>query len=143
MAMASLTYFSDAGFGSFVDKTLLPYTDTNEAKLQRPCADKNEPCQPAFGFQHVLSLTKDGEMFSKMVAQQHISGNLDPPEGSLDAIMQVAVCVVRLRTLHITCIRGTNLFWQPYYLLMRTASSTLCTKECELYVMLSETCLNP
>ncbi|KAK9969063.1 hypothetical protein ABG768_027273 [Culter alburnus] len=81
------------GFGSFVDKTLLPYTDTNEAKLQRPCADKNEPCQPAFGFQHVLSLTQDGSKFRDMVAKQHISGNLDPPEGSLDAIMQAAVCM--------------------------------------------------
>uniref|UniRef100_A0A8C2DD52 Integrin beta n=1 Tax=Cyprinus carpio TaxID=7962 RepID=A0A8C2DD52_CYPCA len=81
------------GFGSFVDKTLLPYTDTNEAKLKRPCSDKNEPCQPAFGFQHVLPLTKDGDKFKSMVAEQHISGNLDPPEGSLDAIMQAAVCV--------------------------------------------------
>ncbi|XP_059418463.1 integrin beta-2 [Carassius carassius] len=81
------------GFGSFVDKTLLPYTDTNEAKLQRPCSDKNDPCQPAFGFQHVLSLTDDGNRFKTMVAEQHISGNLDPPEGSLDAIMQAAVCV--------------------------------------------------
>lgn len=112
--MASLTNFSDAGFGSFVDKTLLPYTDTNEAKLQRPCADKNEPCQPAFGFQHVLSLTQDGSKFRDMVAKQHISGNLDPPEGSLDAIMQAAVCMVRLRTLHTTCISSTNLFWQPH-----------------------------
>lgn len=81
------------GFGSFVDKTLLPFTDTNEAKLQRPCMDKNEPCQPAFGFQHVLSLTADGNKFKNMVDKQHISGNLDPPEGSLDAIMQAAVCL--------------------------------------------------
>lgn len=102
MATASLTNFPDAGFGSFVDKTLLPYTDTNEAKLQRPCPNKNEPCQPAFGFQHVLSLTRDGNRFKNMVDTQHISGNLDPPEGSLDAIMQAAVCVVRLKTFHST-----------------------------------------
>ncbi|XP_056611668.1 integrin beta-2-like isoform X1 [Triplophysa dalaica] len=81
------------GFGAFVDKTLLPFTDTNEVKLQRPCPDKNEPCQPAFGFEHVLSLTADGKKFKKMVAKQHISGNLDAPEGSLDAIMQAAVCM--------------------------------------------------
>ncbi|XP_056092875.1 integrin beta-2 [Rhinichthys klamathensis goyatoka] len=81
------------GFGSFVDKTVLPYTDTNEAKLKQPCPTKDEPCQPAFGFQHVLSLTKEGETFKKMVDKQDISGNLDPPEGSLDAIMQAAVCV--------------------------------------------------
>ncbi|XP_067300549.1 integrin beta-2 [Pseudorasbora parva] len=88
-----ITNTAKIGFGSFVDKTLLPYTDTNEAKLKRPCADKNEPCQPAFGFHHVLSLTKDEKQFKDMVANQHISGNLDPPEGSLDAIMQVAACV--------------------------------------------------
>ncbi|XP_052004080.1 integrin beta-2 [Xyrauchen texanus] len=80
------------GFGSFVDKTLLPFTDTNVDKLKRPCPDKNVPCQPAFGFQHVLSLTKNGDQFKDMVAKQNISGNLDPPEGSLDAIMQAAVC---------------------------------------------------
>uniref|UniRef100_A0A672KCU3 Integrin beta n=1 Tax=Sinocyclocheilus grahami TaxID=75366 RepID=A0A672KCU3_SINGR len=91
--LTKITGNARIGFGSFVDKTLLPYTDTNEAKLQQPCSDKNEPCQPAFGFQHVLSLTKDGNRFRDMVARQHISGNLDPPEGSLDAIMQVAVCM--------------------------------------------------
>jgi len=102
MAMASLTNFPDAGFGSFVDKTVLPYTDTNEAKLKQPCQNKDEPCQPAFGFQHVLPLTKDGSTFETMVNRQFISGNLDPPEGSLDAIMQAAVCVVRLKTFHTT-----------------------------------------
>ncbi|XP_077071783.1 integrin beta-2 [Siphateles boraxobius] len=88
-----ITRSARIGFGSFVDKTLLPYTDTNEAKLQQPCPIKNEPCQPAFGFQHVLRLTTDGNKFKDMVDRQHISGNLDPPEGSLDAIMQAAVCV--------------------------------------------------
>ncbi|KAA0715491.1 Integrin beta-2 [Triplophysa tibetana] len=34
----------------------------------------------------------DGNKFKDMVAKQHISGNLDAPEGSLDAIMQAAVC---------------------------------------------------
>ncbi|XP_056321847.1 integrin beta-2 [Danio aesculapii] len=91
--LTTITGFARIGFGSFVDKTLLPYTDTNEAKLKHPCSDKNEPCQPAFGFQHVLSLTANGNEFKNLVNQQHISGNLDPPEGSLDAIMQAAVCL--------------------------------------------------
>ncbi|XP_051566065.1 integrin beta-2-like [Myxocyprinus asiaticus] len=90
--LTKITGNARIGFGSFVDKTLLPFTDTNVDKLQRPCPDKNEPCQPAFGFQHVLSLTKNGDRFKTMVARQNISGNLDPPEGSLDAIMQAAVC---------------------------------------------------
>ncbi|TRY99864.1 hypothetical protein DNTS_016960, partial [Danionella cerebrum] len=63
------------------------------AKLKHPCPDKKEQCQPAFGFQHVLPLTADERKFEDMVSKQHISGNLDPPEGSLDAIMQAAVCV--------------------------------------------------
>nr|XP_055070808.1 integrin beta-2 [Misgurnus anguillicaudatus]XP_055070809.1 integrin beta-2 [Misgurnus anguillicaudatus]XP_055070810.1 integrin beta-2 [Misgurnus anguillicaudatus] len=91
--LRKITRNARIGFGSFVDKTLLPFTDTNEEKLQRPCPDKNERCQPAFGFQHVLPLTSDGDTFKNMVAKQQISGNLDPPEGSLDAIMQAAVCV--------------------------------------------------
>ncbi|XP_030641735.1 integrin beta-2 [Chanos chanos] len=80
------------GFGSFVDKTVLPFTDTNEEKLRRPCPEKEGSCQAAFGYKHVLSLTDSTATFSTMVSQQQISGNLDTPEGSLDAIMQAAVC---------------------------------------------------
>ncbi|MCI4378656.1 hypothetical protein PGIGA_G00218320 [Pangasianodon gigas] len=81
------------GFGSFVDKTLLPFTDTTEEKLKKPCPAKALECQPAFGYQHVLSLTKDEKQFTEMVSRQKISGNLDTPEGGLDAIMQVVTCV--------------------------------------------------
>ena len=81
------------GFGAFVDKTVLPYTDTNEIKLQTPCQDKN--CQAAFGYRHVLSLTPSEEEFKQKVKTQLISGNLDSPEGGLDAMMQAAVCGVR------------------------------------------------
>lgn len=85
-----------AGFGSFVDKTVLPFTDTSEEKLKKPCPASEVKCQPAFGFQHVLSLTQDVKRFNDMVSQQNISGNLDIPEGGLDAMMQVIACVVRL-----------------------------------------------
>lgn len=81
------------GFGAFVDKTVLPYTNTNEKKLQMPCEDKD--CQPAFGYRHVLSLTPSEREFREKVETQLISGNLDSPEGGLDAMMQAAVCGVR------------------------------------------------
>lgn len=81
------------GFGAFVDKTVLPYTNTNKKKLERPCEDEN--CQPAFGYRHVLSLTPSEREFKEKVKTQLISGNLDPPEGGLDAMMQAAVCGVR------------------------------------------------
>ncbi|XP_035379481.1 integrin beta-2 isoform X2 [Electrophorus electricus] len=91
--LKSITGHARIGFGSFVDKTLLPFTDTNEEKLKKPCPPKEKDCQPAFGFQHVLNLTEDAELFTTMVSKQNISGNLDTPEGSLDAIMQAVTCV--------------------------------------------------
>ncbi|XP_036425194.1 integrin beta-2 [Colossoma macropomum] len=91
--LKKITGSARIGFGSFVDKTLLPFTDTNEEKLQKPCPREETQCEPAFGYKHVLSLTDDGESFRKMVSLQRISGNLDTPEGSLDAIMQAVTCV--------------------------------------------------
>lgn len=83
------------GFGAFVDKTVLPYTNTNKEKLEKPCDENEQYCQAAFGYRHVLSLTSDINEFNSEVKKQFISGNLDSPEGSLDAMMQAAVCAVR------------------------------------------------
>lgn len=83
-----------AGFGTFVDKTVLPFTNTNEKKLEKPCDKKEKYCQPAFGYRHVLSMTADETRFKREVKKQNISGNLDSPEGSLDAMMQAVVCGV-------------------------------------------------
>ncbi|CAL8267474.1 unnamed protein product [Lota lota] len=91
-ALKSITEHAQIGFGAFVDKTVLPFTNTNKKKLEKPC-DKKEPnCQPAFGYRHVLSMTANEVEFNQEVKKQNISGNLDPPEGSLDAMMQAAVC---------------------------------------------------
>lgn len=88
-----LGFFSFKGFGSFVEKTVMPYISTTPAKLLNPCTgDKN--CTSPFSYKNVLKLTSDGERFNTLVGQQHISGNLDSPEGGFDAIMQVAVCGV-------------------------------------------------
>lgn len=84
-----------SGFGAFVDKTVLPYTNTNPEKLRKPCDDIDGECQAAFGYRHVLSLTPSEENFKNKVEEQFISGNLDSPEGSLDAMMQATVCGVR------------------------------------------------
>ncbi|XP_066544624.1 integrin beta-2-like [Amia ocellicauda] len=92
LALKKITPNAAIGFGSFVDKTVLPYTNTNPEKLQKPCPVEETQCQAAFGFKHVLSLTNNENMFNTEVSKQYISGNLDPPEGGLDAIMQAAVC---------------------------------------------------
>ncbi|XP_061647887.1 integrin beta-2 isoform X1 [Phyllopteryx taeniolatus] len=90
-ALKNITAHAQIGFGAFVDKTVLPYTNTNKNKLQKPC-DENYQCQATFGYRHVLSMTPRIEEFKEKVREQLISGNLDSPEGSLDAMMQSAVC---------------------------------------------------
>ncbi|XP_049978042.1 integrin beta-1 [Alexandromys fortis] len=79
------------GFGSFVEKTVMPYISTTPAKLRNPCTSEQN-CTSPFSYKNVLSLTNRGEVFNELVGQQRISGNLDSPEGGFDAIMQVAVC---------------------------------------------------
>lgn len=85
------------GFGSFVDKTVLPFVSTVPSKLHHPCPNRLERCQPPFSFHHVLSLTGDAQAFEREVGRQNVSGNLDSPEGGFDAILQAALCQVRKR----------------------------------------------
>ncbi|XP_066573808.1 integrin beta-1 isoform X2 [Amia ocellicauda] len=89
--MSKITSDFRIGFGSFVEKTVMPYISTTPAKLLNPCTgDQN--CTSPFSYKNVLRLTSDGNQFNTLVGQQQISGNLDSPEGGFDAIMQVAVC---------------------------------------------------
>lgn len=83
-----------AGFGAFVDKTMLPYVNMVPSKRKNPCQDPKENCQSAFSFQHVLPLTENASEFESRVSQQGISANLDYAEGGFDAIMQAAICKV-------------------------------------------------
>ncbi|KAG9349430.1 hypothetical protein JZ751_027873 [Albula glossodonta] len=92
ITLRKITSHARIGFGSFVDKTVLPFTNTNPDKLKKPCPETENQCQPAFGYKHVLSLTSNQDDFNLKVSEQFISGNLDSPEGGLDAIMQTAVC---------------------------------------------------
>uniref|UniRef100_A0A8D3BXG2 Integrin beta n=1 Tax=Scophthalmus maximus TaxID=52904 RepID=A0A8D3BXG2_SCOMX len=91
LEMSKITSDFRIGFGSFVEKTVMPYISTTPAKLLNPCTgDQN--CTSPFSYKNVLKLTSDGKKFNILVGQQQISGNLDSPEGGFDAIMQVAVC---------------------------------------------------
>uniref|UniRef100_UPI0037E938FA integrin beta-2 isoform X2 n=1 Tax=Semicossyphus pulcher TaxID=241346 RepID=UPI0037E938FA len=92
VALEKITDHGRIGFGAFVDKTVLPYTNTNEQKLQKPCDEDDQQCQAAFGYRHVLNMTPSAKEFTRKVTEQFISGNLDTPEGSLDAMMQATVC---------------------------------------------------
>lgn len=91
-ALNEITESGRIGFGSFVDKTVLPFVNTHPEKLRNPCPNKEKECQAPFAFRHVLSLTDNSNQFQTEVGKQLISGNLDAPEGGLDAMMQVAAC---------------------------------------------------
>ncbi|KAM6039099.1 integrin beta-7 isoform 2-T2 [Chlamydotis macqueenii] len=95
-ALSNATSSLRIGFGSFVDKPVLPYVSTVPAKLRNPCLERREPCDPPAAFRHLLSLTDDAEEFTERVGRQRVSGNLDAAEGGFDAIMQVAVCQERI-----------------------------------------------
>lgn len=74
---------------------MLPFVNTHPDKLRNPCPNKEKECQAPFAFRHVLKLTSNSNQFQREVGKQLISGNLDAPEGGLDAMMQVAACPVR------------------------------------------------
>ncbi|KAI1902516.1 hypothetical protein AGOR_G00045560 [Albula goreensis] len=80
------------GFGSFVDKPMSPYINVHPSKIHNPCSDYGVQCRPAHGFLHVLRLTENTTEFTRVIQAQRISGNMDTPEGGLDAMLQVAVC---------------------------------------------------
>ncbi|KAL1272636.1 hypothetical protein QQF64_028498 [Cirrhinus molitorella] len=92
------------GFGSFVDKELLPYVSQVKARRRNPCPNRIDTCQPAFSFKNVLPLTRDAKEFEREVSKQDISGNLDAPEAGLDAIMQAAVCKDEIKWGNVTRI---------------------------------------
>ncbi|RWS10657.1 integrin beta-PS-like protein, partial [Dinothrombium tinctorium] len=93
--MQRITSNFSLGFGSFVDKVVMPYVSIVPERLEHPCPD----CVAPYGFKNHMSLSRNTSMFKIKVKQTNISGNLDAPEGGFDAIMQSIVCsdVIRWR----------------------------------------------
>ncbi|XP_055388340.1 integrin beta-PS isoform X2 [Condylostylus longicornis] len=86
--MRNITSNFRLGFGSFVDKVLMPYVSTIPKNLQEPCTG----CAAPYGYRHIMALNTDTDSFSEEVRKAAVSGNLDAPEGGFDAIMQAVVC---------------------------------------------------
>uniref|UniRef100_A0A914XQU9 Integrin beta n=1 Tax=Plectus sambesii TaxID=2011161 RepID=A0A914XQU9_9BILA len=86
--MRNITKNFRLGFGSFIDKKLMPFIDPRPEKQRSPCPVCAEP----YGFKNQMSLTTNTERFSKEVEKAEISGNLDAPEGGFDAVMQALSC---------------------------------------------------
>ncbi|KAA0199416.1 hypothetical protein HAZT_HAZT010531 [Hyalella azteca] len=86
--MQKITRNFRLGFGSFVDKVVMPYVSTVPEKLIAPCKD----CARPYGFRNALKLNENASSFVDQVRNAPVSGNLDAPEGGFDAIMQAIKC---------------------------------------------------
>ncbi|ESO98510.1 hypothetical protein LOTGIDRAFT_174238 [Lottia gigantea] len=92
-SMSKITKNFRLGFGSFVDKVVMPYVSTVPRKLRVPCFTRaGTPCESPYSFKNQLSLDLDTSKFAVQVMAANVSGNLDAPEGGFDAIMQAVVC---------------------------------------------------
>lgn len=90
-SMSSITRDFRLGFGSFVDKTVMPYISMVPKRRENPCTDSS-PCQPTYSFSNDLPLTSNIGAFVSSVNNVSHSSNLDSPEGGFDAMMQAIVC---------------------------------------------------
>ncbi|XP_030064113.1 integrin beta-4 isoform X2 [Microcaecilia unicolor] len=90
--VSSLSSNFTIGFGKFVDKVTVPQTDMRPEKLKQPWPDSTPP----FSFKNVIRLTDNVNHFRNELEKEHISGNLDPPEGGFDAMLQTAVCTDKI-----------------------------------------------
>lgn len=88
--MRQITREFRLGFGSFIDKTLLPFVDPRPEKRDKACATVDS-CAPPYGYRHHMGLSDNANEFEQRVKRARISGNLDAPEGGFDAVVQALV----------------------------------------------------
>ena len=83
-AVQEITSDFRIGFGSFVDKEVLPFISLVPGKN---C--QQDSCPKPYSFQHQMSLEDDIDLFTQKVSDAPISGNIDNPEGGFDGLVQV------------------------------------------------------
>ncbi|XP_014230256.1 integrin beta-PS [Trichogramma pretiosum] len=87
-SMSNITSNFRLGFGSFVDKVVMPYVSMVPKALIEPC----DGCAAPYGYRNHMPLSQNTRRFATEVRDAPVSGNLDAPEGGFDAIMQAIVC---------------------------------------------------
>ena len=84
-AVQNITRDFQIGFGSFVDKEVMPFISL----VPQDNCQTDSGCPQPYSFQHQMSLSPDARQFVQKVAKAPISGNIDNPEGGFDALLQV------------------------------------------------------
>ncbi|KAH9500862.1 Integrin beta-1, partial [Bulinus truncatus] len=95
-SMMNITNNFKLGFGTFVDKTLMPYTAWTEKMLIDRCAAAKN-CQypkPPHDFKNHLNISGNHSDFAPQMSSAlgNLSLNLDDVEGGLDGIIQALDC---------------------------------------------------
>lgn len=91
-AVGNITEDYRFGYGTAMDKTVLPYTQSSPKHMENPCKSSRSTCAPPYSFQHSMKLAKDISEFERQVSATNDSANDDAPEGGFDGLMQVMVC---------------------------------------------------
>ncbi|XP_004521727.1 integrin beta-PS [Ceratitis capitata] len=87
--MRNITADFRLGFGSFIDKAIMPFTNI---VLQKWNCRADEKCNKPYSYRNVMPLSTNTDEFSLKVKNARISPNSDSPEGGLDAMIQAIVC---------------------------------------------------
>ncbi|XP_057381290.1 integrin beta-PS-like [Daphnia carinata] len=89
--MRNITTEFVLGFGSFVDKNVIPFVEKTNAS----CGPRSFPeigCSVTYSFSHKLSLSDNVNEFTETVNSTRIVTTFDVPEGGFDALLQAMVC---------------------------------------------------
>ncbi|KAJ0181645.1 hypothetical protein K1T71_002367 [Dendrolimus kikuchii] len=79
MTMKNMTKNVNLGYGTFIDKNALPFTDIINSTQ-------------TYSFQHHFKLSNETEKFKESISNAPSGYNRDLPEGGLDALAQTMVC---------------------------------------------------
>ncbi len=95
------------GFGSFVDKEVMPFISMVPKGISFTSRHKSQDrdsillsfhpdncqldsgCPQPYSFKHQMKLSPNAKLFTERVKTAPISGNIDNPEGGFDALLQV------------------------------------------------------
>ena len=75
--LRGLTKNFRVGFGSFVDKPVMPYVSQAQGARENPCVLLKDTCVPAYGFRNHLNLSNDVNQFTEKVKTWRGGGVID------------------------------------------------------------------
>ena len=91
-AIRDITQDLRIGVGSFTEKNLAPFSSSIP---EFNCPAHNAKCSQPYSFKHMSNVqTMTAVDFKKIVLSATLAGNIDKPESTLDALMQVLQLVL-------------------------------------------------